>query len=119
MLFVCEECSVESLQWSGQCAHCGAWNSLAEIRKTGKAQRNSGEVARRSVQRLNEISRTHLTRLSTGITELDRVLGGGLVPGSVILLGGDPGIGKSTLALQWVATYSNSMHTVADKPVNL
>ena len=104
MLFVCEACSVESLQWSGQCAHCGAWNSLTEIRKTGRTKRKLSDVARRSVQHLNEISRTPLTRLPTGITELDRVLGGGLVPGSVILLGGDPGIGKSTLALQWAAS---------------
>ncbi|MCH2348220.1 MAG: AAA family ATPase, partial [Pseudomonadales bacterium] len=104
VLFICEECSVESLQWSGQCAHCGAWNSLAEIRKAGRTKRKPSDVTRRSVQHLNEISRTHLARLPTGIMELARVLGGGLVPGSVILLGGDPGIGKSTLALQWVAT---------------
>lgn len=112
MLFVCEECSIESLQWSGQCTHCGAWNSLTEIRKTRKGQRKSGEVVRRSVQRLNEISRSNLTRLPTGITELDRVLGGGFVPGSVILLGGEPGIGKSTLALQWASTQVDHVQTL-------
>ena len=101
VLFVCEECSVESLQWSGQCAHCGAWNSLTEIRKVGKPKRLSSDVTRRSIQALSEISFTDPVRLPTGITELDRVLGGGLVPGSVILLGGEPGIGKSTLLLQF------------------
>lgn len=96
--FICADCGYESPKWLGKCPSCGNWNSLAEKsvprRATPPSIRSSQPIA------LTEIAGSPRERLSSGIGELDRVLGGGLVPGSLILLGGDPGIGKSTLLLQ-------------------
>jgi DNA repair protein RadA/Sms len=103
MLFICGECAAKSVQWSGQCSHCGAWNSLNELATPRRLQKQSVGNSEPLIQLLNEISFVKKGPLATGINELDRVLGGGVVRGSVILLGGDPGIGKSTLALQWAA----------------
>jgi len=96
--YICNECGGHTLKWQGQCPACGAWNSLEAgtlppARRTGYA----GEV---KGLRLAEVEHTDVERVSTGILEFDRVLGGGLVTGSVVLIGGDPGIGKSTLLLQ-------------------
>lgn len=98
-VFVCSECGGETLKWQGQCPHCSAWNSL-EQRASGR----TGSAAARSVPRALETAKAPAeARLGSGQEELDRVLGGGIVPGSVTLLGGDPGIGKSTLLLQVAA----------------
>jgi DNA repair protein RadA/Sms len=96
--FVCRDCGFESVKWLGKCPGCGAWNSLLE-ESTAPSAKNSN---RRSVEALalNAIPQTQVYRYSSGLNELDRVLGGGMVPGSLVLLGGDPGIGKSTLLLQ-------------------
>lgn len=103
-VFFCQECGYESAKWMGQCPACRAWNSFAE--ETVSAQKNSKEAksntagpkSRPAV--LNEISMEEESRIPTHIEELDRVLGGGIVSGSLTLVGGDPGIGKSTLLLQ-------------------
>src|SRR4051794_20283672 len=93
-VFVCSACGTESAKWHGQCPGCGAWNTLAEeARGTTKA---GSRPAARPV-RLADVRAERHARLSTGIGELDRILGGGLVPGSIVLIGGSPGIGKSTL----------------------
>ncbi len=97
--YVCQSCGHEALAWSGRCAGCGEWNTLVETApaavpaKGGRARAASGAkpVA------LRDVATPEVARLHTGITELDRVLGGGLVPGSLVLLGGEPGIGKSTI----------------------
>jgi DNA repair protein RadA/Sms len=96
--YVCSECGGSSLKWQGQCPACSAWNTL-EITKAAQVKRGgyAGEI---KGQRLSDIPQAEVGRFSTGINELDRVLGGGLVPGSVVLFGGEPGIGKSTLLLQ-------------------
>lgn len=102
--YVCQSCGHESLAWSGRCPGCGEWNTLVETPAAGGAGRG-GRSARGGGRRvkapravpLRDVSAPRTERLRTGIAELDRVLGGGLVPGSVILLGGEPGIGKSTL----------------------
>jgi DNA repair protein RadA/Sms len=101
--FVCQRCGHAALAWTGRCPGCGEWNSLVETRR--REPRKGGRAAgRRTVTRnaprpvaLREVEAPAVERLRTGIAELDRVLGGGLVPGSLILLGGSPGIGKSTL----------------------
>src|SRR4051794_513287 len=93
-VFVCSACGTESAKWHGQCPGCGAWNTLAEESRAPAAKKSRG--AGKPV-RLADVRAERHVRLSTGIGELDRILGGGLVPGSLVLLGGSPGIGKSTL----------------------
>jgi DNA repair protein RadA/Sms len=101
--YICSSCGYESLRWLGKCPECEGWNSFTEeiIEKDKrKTAAFSGEV---EVQKINEIGTKEEERFKTGIAEFDRVLGGGIMQGSVILLGGDPGIGKSTLAMQAAA----------------
>ncbi|MEN8720878.1 MAG: DNA repair protein RadA [Oceanococcaceae bacterium] len=104
--YECAECGAESPRWAGQCAACGGWNCLVEVRAAGTtavAARGKGGRSWAGESRLETLdgpTREQPQRMSTGFAELDRVLGGGLVPGAVILIGGDPGIGKSTLLLQ-------------------
>lgn len=115
--FVCTDCGSEHGQWQGQCASCKAWNTLSQINlgaSTSPATKAdfrkpggySGDVS--DVQNLSDIDLEALPRFSTTIDELDRVLGGGLVPGSVILIGGNPGAGKSTLLLQVMCLLAHS-----------
>lgn len=102
-LFFCSQCGNESPKWLGKCSACGAWNSYVEEPKRPKGrQTTSGFLADLATrpEKLGDISLSNEIRVSTGISELDRVLGGGVTEGSVILIGGDPGIGKSTLLLQ-------------------
>src|SRR5262249_20650914 len=99
--YVCSDCGATALQWFGSCPSCGAAGTLTET-ITERPSRGTIAVARQSVDSisLKDIEVSEAQRLTTGIDELDRVLGGGLVAGQVVLIGGDPGIGKSTLLLQ-------------------
>jgi len=103
-LYVCGECGGSQPKWSGQCPDCGAWNTLSEMAGetgTGSVRRGGWTgTASAEVVRLGAVRAGDTPRFGCGLGELDRVLGGGLVPGSVVLIGGDPGIGKSTLLLQ-------------------
>lgn len=101
--FVCQQCGYESASWLGKCPNCGTWNSLVEtvVVEGPKGAKEPGVKV--EPQRLSSVVSLSQKRITTGIAELDRVLGGGVVPGSVILLAGDPGIGKSTLLLQLAA----------------
>lgn len=116
-VYSCQSCGGQFLQWSGQCGECQAWNSLLEeialAADPRVAPRLSGYTAssEQKITDLSVIQFSEIQRFSSGIKELDRVLGGGIVPGSVILMGGDPGIGKSTLLLQCLCQLSNR-HTV-------
>jgi DNA repair protein RadA/Sms len=98
LVFVCAECGSETLKWQGQCPQCARWNTL-EQRVIARRPQLAAD-APPALAALDELSSGELQRLSTGMAEFDRVLGGGLIPGSVTLLGGEPGIGKSTLLLQ-------------------
>src|SRR5512137_1486910 len=102
-IFVCQNCGVESAKWIGRCPSCKEWNTYHEeiIAPSSPHERSySSGQEKRKPELLDNISSDEHHRLKTGITELDRILGGGMVPGSLILLGGEPGVGKSTLALQ-------------------
>lgn len=99
--YVCSDCGAEHMQWQGQCSVCDAWNSLSRVSVGPVKEPALGFAGARSeVRRLAEVEPDEAPRLPTGFSELDRVLGGGLVAGSVVLIGGDPGAGKSTLLLQ-------------------
>ena len=111
--YVCESCGADHPKWQGQCAACGEWNCLREIRlgaSIGKKSSASGGYAgaKMELRKLSEIDVGEAPRFATGIAEFDRVLGGGVVPGSVSLMGGDPGAGKSTLLLQVAASLSQT-----------
>ncbi|MCD8105044.1 MAG: DNA repair protein RadA [Lachnospiraceae bacterium] len=103
-VFFCQSCGYESSKWMGQCPACREWNTFAEEPKTVSKKAASGTAIRREnaakPQTLSEIEFSEESRITTGMGEFDRVLGGGIVQGSLVLLGGDPGIGKSTLLLQ-------------------
>ncbi|THF55866.1 DNA repair protein RadA [Pseudothauera rhizosphaerae] len=102
--YICTECGAQSLRWQGQCPQCSAWNTLVEsvVEQGGAAGGRFAALAGTTsrLQPLAELEARETPRVPTGIEEFDRVLGGGLVPGGVVLIGGDPGIGKSTLLLQ-------------------
>jgi len=113
--YVCANCGASHYQWVGQCLECKEWNTLEEVFVTPtKAVKSEAlrDLPASKVQMLNEVSAQSNRRLSTGLSELDRTLGGGLVEGSVVLIGGDPGIGKSTLILQALAFINTSENTL-------
>jgi DNA repair protein RadA/Sms len=117
--FFCTECGNESPKWFGKCPHCDAWNSAAEAPSGAAGSRGGGRraagyvgIASSPPVRIESIEPSAEDRWRTGIGELDRVLGGGLVPGSLVLIGGDPGIGKSTLALEMAAALGSSGRSV-------
>ncbi|WP_028453102.1 DNA repair protein RadA [Chitinilyticum aquatile] len=100
-IYSCSECGATSPKWQGQCPGCGQWNTLQEtIAQPAGPVRFQSLAADGAIRQLADVEAEELPRTQTGIAELDRVLGGGLVPGGVVLIGGDPGIGKSTLLLQ-------------------
>ncbi|MFZ7342980.1 DNA repair protein RadA [Avibacterium paragallinarum] len=113
--FVCNDCGAEYARWQGQCNACKAWNTITEIRlapaKASRADRFSGYAGetQAKIQTLAEISLQEVPRFHSGFYELDRVLGGGIVPGSAILIGGHPGAGKSTLLLQVMCGLAQNM----------
>ena len=114
--YVCNDCGAEFSRWQGQCSACKAWNTISEVRlisasNSTKNDRFSGYAGetRAKIQTLSEISLQETPRFTSGFKELDRVLGGGIVPGSAILIGGHPGAGKSTLLLQVMCGLSKNM----------
>src|ERR671924_42258 len=120
VVFVCQECGAQAPKWMGRCVECGAWNSLVEERAAGASELSPGGAGHRyaqpgvaaSAKLYAEVETAHAVRMSTGIGEFDRVLGGGVVPGSLVLLGGEPGIGKSTLLLQAAANLARTVGAV-------
>ena len=111
-VFFCNECGYESSKWMGQCPACKAWNTFVEepVVKTAQSARTGTRKNAPEPMSVSAVSTESMQRLGTGMSELDRVLGGGIVPGSLVLVGGDPGIGKSTLLLQLCRNLSAKGH---------
>ncbi len=114
-IYSCTECGGQTAKWQGQCPHCTTWNTLIEAVMepvVKSVNRFAALASSGKVQRLSEVEAAEVPRTPTGIEEFDRVLGGGLVSGAVVLIGGDPGIGKSTLLLQVLAHLSKQQNTL-------
>lgn len=117
--YICSNCGYESLKWVGKCPSCDSWNTFTEefveIKKSGHAKNSFAGT----ISKLDSIVHETETRISTNIEEFDRVLGGGLMPGSVVLIGGDPGIGKSTLVMQAASKLNrNVLYVTGEESVN-
>jgi DNA replication and repair protein RadA len=111
--YVCQRCGAVAPKWAGQCGDCGEWNTLVETAVAApRAGAPAPGVAAAAVSRLDTVTAEDVARVSSGLPEFDRVLGGGIVPGAVILIGGDPGIGKSTLLLQVLAAVEGRVQTL-------
>ena len=102
-IFLCNSCGNEYSKWHGQCPTCSEWGTLSEFHPPKSRRKSNGAPARKTTELHTITHKKDRKRTSSGINEVDRVLGGGLLPGSMILLGGQPGIGKSTIAIQIVA----------------
>ena len=117
--FICQQCNYQNARWFGRCPECGSWNTAVETllrSRTSEGQaRNTKQITNTKPVKLTEITNTQTNRALTGISELDRVLGGGIVPGQVILIAGEPGIGKSTLLLQVASQLTANGLQITDK----
>jgi DNA repair protein RadA/Sms len=116
-VYVCTSCGSDSAKWHGRCPGCGEWNTMVEERPVQASGAGGGGIARKSAKplrpvKLAEVEAPKVRRLSTGIGELDRVLGGGIVPGSLVLIGGSPGIGKSTITGGALGNLARAGHSV-------
>ena len=114
-IYVCTECGYESAKWQGRCPDCGNWNTLVEeTRIIGKEKKGAPAMQREAspVMALDAVDADESVRYHTGMEELDRVLGGGIVPGAAILVCGDPGIGKSTVLLQMCRTLEDDLQVL-------
>ena len=107
-IYCCSECGGETSNWAGKCPSCGAWNTLVELKLDNSQKKSSTPKAVSKPRLISELDTSSEIRFSTGISELDRVLGGGAVEGSLVLVGGSPGIGKSTLLLQMCGSLEES-----------
>lgn len=117
--YVCNDCGADFNKWQGQCSECGAWNSLSEVRlgptpanRSARFEGYAGANSASELQLLSDIDLKSLPRISSGKAEFDRVLGGGFVPGSVVLIGGNPGAGKSTILLQTMCELAESVEAL-------
>ena len=114
VIFECMACGYQSPKWMGKCPNCGAWNQMEEIiEKTSNPKHGvKAKETQAKVQKLNSIKHEATPRVQTDSKEFNRVLGGGIVSGSLVLIGGDPGIGKSTLLLQICASLSQKLNVL-------
>ncbi|MFH1286419.1 MAG: DNA repair protein RadA [Candidatus Magasanikbacteria bacterium] len=117
-LFFCSKCDAQFQKWTGRCLECGAWGTLEQKAKEKFRKTNREEIPHDfQTKKISEIASDSTTRVQTNLSELDRVLGGGIVPGSLILLGGEPGIGKSTLSLQLASIVNNTLYISGEESI--
>jgi DNA repair protein RadA/Sms len=120
LIFICSNCDAQYTKWTGRCLECGKWGTIKEIQNANFKMQNDSDNRYQLIEtkKISEIKSEDVKRITTNINELDRVLGGGIVPGSLILLGGEPGIGKSTLTIQIANTINNTLYISGEETRN-